>query len=299
MPDLFDDTVIIAREKSFSESLFGPVQPQVKLTIGAKTHVGHCRKGNDDHYIVVQRARSQKVLATSLPSDLSFEDEHVYGMVVADGIGGSAGGEVASRLALETVFELAHRVTSCVTAIVDLESQQIEQRVQAFVSEVQLSLQAYAEAHPATAGMGTTWTSAHVFSSHAIVVHVGDSRAYLFRDGDLEQLTRDHTVGEEIARAGHPEDEARHFRHILTNSLGAHGDDVAADVLHVELRPGDRMLLCTDGLSDFVAGSQIAEIMSDESDAESATDRLIECALDAGGKDNVTAIVCDVTGNPG
>jgi serine/threonine protein phosphatase PrpC len=294
---VFDEDTVESKSRiAFAERLFASSEPQLELRIAAATHVGKVRLHNEDHYAVIRNTRSRKVLLTNLPNDgLSFPEDESYGMVVADGIGGAASGDVASQLALQTMFELAGRATSWVMKITDLEAQQIHQRVEAYVNEIQRTLRFYTETDPKLAGMGTTWTSAHVLGPHAIVVHIGDSRAYLYRDAALRLITRDQTLGQEMVEAGMPEDNARRFGHLLTNSLGGNKEAVPADIYHVELQPGDRLLLCTDGLSDMVAASSVAEVMRCQSEPQAACNEMIERALDGGGRDNITVILCDVT----
>lgn len=290
-----EDTVEFKAEKSFAEDFFAPRGPQLGLKIAAATHIGKVRRRNEDHHAVIRNKRSYEVLFTNLPDDeISFAEDEAYGMVVADGIGGAAGGDFASQLALRTMFELAGRATSWVMKITDLEAQQIRQRVEAYVSEIQKALRFYAEADPDLAGMGTTWTSAHVFGPHAIVVHIGDSRAYLYRADDLRLITRDQTLGQEMVETGISEDDAWRFRNILTNKLGGEADVVPFEVYRVKLEPGDRLLLCTDGLSDMVAAPSVAEVLKCQSEPQAACNQLIQRALDAGGKDNVTVVLCAV-----
>ena len=290
-----EDTVEFKIQKTFADQFFAPESPRFKLQPAAATHVGKVRRRNEDHHAVIRNTRSRQVLFSNLPKDsLTFPDDEVYGMVVADGIGGGASGDVASQLALITMLELASRATSWVMKMTDLEAQEIHQRVEAYVSEIQKTLRSYGRSDSELAGMGTTWTSAHVLGPHAIVVQIGDSRAYVYRDDELQLITRDQTLGQEMADAGMPEEEVRLFRHILTNSFGGDADEVQAEVYHLEIEPGNRLLLCTDGLSDMVDDSVIADVLAQQLEPQSTCDQLICRALDAGGKDNITVVLCDV-----
>ncbi|HIF01248.1 MAG TPA: serine/threonine-protein phosphatase [Planctomycetes bacterium] len=216
------------------------------------------------------------------------------GMVVADGIGGAASGDVASQLAVRTMFELMGRATSVVMRITDMDFQQVHERVDAYISEIQKILRSYAQQNPGLAGMGTTWTSAHVFATDTIIVHVGDSRAYLYSDSKLQLITRDQTLGQDMADAGLPARTAKGFRNVLTNSLGGGADEVQARIYQIKIGPCDRLLLCTDGLSDMVTDAQIVDVLNVAPTAHAACDQLVERALDAGGKDNITVVLCDV-----
>lgn len=291
------DTIELKKEKDFAERLFAPQESPFEVAFGAATHVGKVRERNEDHHAVIRHTRGREVLFTNLPKEsFDFPADESYGMVVADGIGGAASGDFASRLAIQTMFELAGRATSWVMKITNLESQEVYDRVEAYVSEIQKALHQCGEENPRLANMGTTWTSAHLFGRHAVVVHIGDSRAYLYRDARLRLITHDQTLGQEMVDIGMPEDNARRFRNILTNSLSGNREDVHAAVYHIELRPGDRLLVCSDGLSNMVPEPQIAEVLDGQAEPQAACDHLVESALEAGGNDNITVALCNVHG---
>lgn len=199
---------------------------------------------------------------------------------VADGMGGHRAGEVASAAALRALREGAGHDTDSLVAAVHAANRAVH---------------AEATANPDLAGMGTTITALMASAGSAQIVHVGDSRAYLFRDGRLRRLTQDHTVVDRLAREGKipAEEVERHpQRSVLERALGV-SPEVDVDVQLLDVRPGDRMLLSTDGLTSMLADDEIGAILLDESDPQVAADRLIEEALAAGGKDNVTAVVVD------
>jgi serine/threonine protein phosphatase PrpC len=142
--------------------------------------------------------------------------------------------------------------------------------------------------------MATTLTVAATLGADFLVVHVGDSRAYLFRRGRLEQLTRDHNLAQALADIGaiRPEEAATHrLRHVLTNVVGAKGDEIKVELQHLRLEDGDQVLLCTDGLTDMAADAAIAEVIGRPGPAAAACDALVELALAGGGKDNVTVVL--------
>jgi protein phosphatase len=148
--------------------------------------------------------------------------------------------------------------------------------------------------HPEFAGMGSTLTMAFVSGWRLFVFHAGDSRCYLYRGGRLRQLTDDHTIAAELARHGviKPEEVRRNrFRHVVTNVLGGHEADLRVDVEKIDLEPGDAVLLCSDGLTDVVTDDRIAAVLSSVPDPRAACERLVTEANDAGGPDNVTAVV--------
>ena len=199
---------------------------------------------------------------------------------VADGMGGHRAGEVASAGAIRTLQkEAGHDTDSLVAAV------QSANRV----------VHAEAAANPDLSGMGTTITAMMTTHDSAQIVHVGDSRAYLLRDGRLRRLTQDHTVVDRLAREGKiPAAEVdRHpQRSVLERALGV-GPEVDVDVQLLDVRPGDRLLLCTDGLTSMLDDDEIREILLTESDPQTAAQALIDAALAAGGKDNVTAVIVD------
>lgn len=290
-----EDTVELNLTKRFAEFFFATPEAPLQLKFAAASHQGKVRSRNEDHYAIIRSMRSREIIDSNVsPHGLELKKEHAHGMVVTDGIGGASGGDVASELVIRTLFELAGRATSSVLRITDLDEQQVRERVDAYVSEMQSMLRMYSHLNPALEGMGTTWTSAHLLGADVIVVHIGDSRAYLFRQSKLEQLTHDQTVGQEMADAGAPEGSAKRFRNVLTNSLGTDSEFVEAEINHLRVQPGDRLLLCTDGLSDMVSNAQISDTLSNVNSSEAAVQQLLDQALDAGGRDNVTLVLCDV-----
>jgi protein phosphatase len=204
---------------------------------------------------------------------------------IADGMGGAQAGELASRLAAAAIEEAAAAVSDKegVVGVVRTANARIFQR----------SLQ-----DPGVAGMGTTATVALVDERAGTlsVAHVGDSRAYRFRDGTLEQLTTDHSLVGELVRSGRlTEDEAAVHPHrsVITRALGTEAE-VEVDTLTVDLRPGDLVLLCSDGLSAMVRDDEIARVLGADGDPHRAAEALIGAANTAGGEDNVTVVLFEV-----
>jgi protein phosphatase len=152
-------------------------------------------------------------------------------------------------------------------------------------------------ANPPLAGMGTTWTSAHLLPPHVVIVHIGDSRAYLLHHGELTQITRDDTVAQAYLDAGVDPATANKFRHMLLNSFGGDTDAVTARIHLLQIEPGDKLLLCTDGLTDMVAGKEIAGILQRFASPQAACDKLVSAALDGGGHDNITVVLARATGD--
>jgi PPM family protein phosphatase len=272
---------------------FGPSPAPVQIEFGALSHLGKIRSNNEDHYLVVRRRRSRSVLLTNLAEDLiDPSEDSVYVLAVADGMGGAAHGELASTMALRSAFDLGHAAVHWVFRITDQEILDLKEQLDAILQLVHRELVERAMLDDSLAGMGTTLTGAYIIGLDAFIAHVGDSRAYLFRDGVLQQLTRDHTVAQEWRDAGMPEHDAS-TRHILTNCLGGSGKEVEVHFHHVRLEDHDRLLFCTDGLSDMVPEADIATILRRNSPPQATCAALIDLALSNGGKDNVTAIVAN------
>jgi protein phosphatase len=201
-------------------------------------------------------------------------------LAVADGVGGNVGGAVASTLALEALAQVGP------TDLV------------AGVAAASTRLGAAAAGAPELEGMATTLTAVALVDAHLVLGHVGDCRAYLLRDGDLRQLTHDQTVVQSLVDAGVISEEQARTHPLRSVVLGAlHGvdDDLShLDLARVPARPGDRVLVCSDGLSGVVRADLLARVLSEEPRPEAAARRLVRDALVAGTQDNVTAVVADV-----
>ncbi len=230
------------------------------IEVGSATHKGHFRAQNEDCALAAYPV-----------------------FMIADGMGGHAAGEVASAVAVGTMRELADTSVDVERVITQVET--ANQRVRAGGRE------------PGRYGMGTTLTGIVALSDGSwMVVNVGDSRVLLVRDGGIRQLTTDHSEVQDMVELGllAPDEAAVHpMRHIVTRSLGA-ADDVQVATERIELGPGDRVLVCSDGLTDEVTADDIYWVMDTAANAQDAADALVAAALAAGGHDNVTVIVLDV-----
>jgi protein phosphatase len=272
----------------------------VRVDFGALSHRGKVRDNNEDHFLAVRFGRSLVTLKTNVPDELipaRFE-ETGYGMVVADGMGGAAAGEVASRLAISVGLNLALNSPKWNLIPTPEEIQENMEKWRQRFRQIDYVLTERAEAHPELHGMGTTLTVACSVGADLMLYHVGDSRAYLFRAGRLHRLTRDHTLAQELADAGiiSPEEIATHrSRHTLTRVLGKSGGEVQAELQHLHLENEDRLLLCTDGLTDMVSDTRIAEVLCGLRGSHEASRALIDLALDGGGRDNVTVVLARYT----
>ena len=239
----------------------------MRLSSFAGTDVGRTRAGNEDSYLC-----GRTVFA------------------VADGLGGHQGGEVASAAAIEPLAALDGHGFAGPREAAEALAEAIRQANTAILDR--------AVGDPNLWGMGTTLTAAAVAGDHHLqLAHVGDSRAYLLRDGSLEQVTTDHTVVGELVRRGRlpPEQAAVHpERSILTRAVGLDPRIPVDTPDPLELAPGDQVLLCSDGLTEVVPDATIAELLSGEGEGEAACGSLIDAANAAGGPDNITVVLLRV-----
>ena len=273
-----------------------PESTTVRAEFGAVSHTGKVRLKNEDHFLVFRLGRNQEALLTNIPADQLPEHtgEAGYSMIVADGMGGMAAGEVASRLAITTALKLVHKSPKWGFKINQQEARELFERINCYVREIDRTLNERGHADPRLFGMGTTLTAAFSMGVDLFIIHLGDSRAYLCRNGELRRLTKDHTMAQAMADAGYiaPEDIRRHVgRNKLTNYLGGQHGKVKADLRWLRLRDGDRLLLCTDGLSEMFDDRWIARILHERDRPDDAAQALLDEALEQGGKDNVTVIV--------
>jgi PPM family protein phosphatase len=213
-----------------------------------------------------------------------------YVAVVADGVGGAAAGEVASATSAYVV---------AATALARFGEDPGQVLVQG-VEAAHASVRAGVAADPERTGMATTLTALATDGDRVVLAHVGDSRAYLLRDGDLHQLSHDHTYVQHLVDSGQLDADARTghpWSNVVLRSLDG-GPDPSLDVTELDLEVGDRLLLCTDGLTDLVADLEIAEALKGLADPQVAASILVHAANTAGGRDNVTCLVLDVETGP-
>lgn len=270
-------------------------QQTVRATFAARSDSGRVRANNEDQYLVVRRRRERDLICSSVPPELLIDHrQHAYTAAVADGIGGHRFGELASLLAVRVGWDLGGNEVKWAVKMNPAEVEDLKQKATVFVQLIHRALRAEGAANPRLRGMGTTLTLTYSIGPSLFVLHVGDSRAYLHRGGSLTQLTRDQTLAQMLIDVGQlaPDSpEVRRVRNVLTNSLGVNGGDVFVEFHHHELRDGDRLLLCTDGLSDLVADPEIAGLLDAHPEPADACKALVDLALDRGGNDNVTVVV--------
>ncbi|ACZ29063.1 protein serine/threonine phosphatase [Xylanimonas cellulosilytica DSM 15894] len=236
-------------------------------------------------------ARSDVGLVRASNQDSAYAGPHL--LVVADGMGGHAGGDIASRIAIENLRHLDTATHTPDAALADLE---------AAVEEARQGLVRASTTEPELAGMGTTVTALLRTGSTLVMAHMGDSRAYLLRDGALTQVTVDHTFVQHLVDTGRiSPDEAEHHpqRNVVMRVLSDFDVDLHPDMSVREAKVGDRWLLCSDGLSGFVHVDVLGEILSEAHDPGEAADLLLLAAMHGGSTDNITVIVADVVDDDG
>ena len=228
--------------------------------------------------VVEQAFRTDTGRQRQANEDSFFAGSQLF--AVADGMGGAQAGEVASRIAAES-FEPAVR-----------GDQSGEAYLRSIAETANRRIHSIAERDSTRSGMGTTLTAALVEDDEVSIAHVGDSRAYVYRDGNLRLLTSDHSLVEELRRQGRLTDEQAEDhpqRSIITRALGPE-EAVEVDTMTFSARPGDVFLLCSDGLTTMIKDDRIAEILANADDLDAAVDQLVREANEAGGRDNITAV---------
>jgi protein phosphatase len=267
----------------------------VKVDLAALSHQGKVRENNEDNFLVIRYGRFLESVLSSLPEGQLPEEfrETGYGMVVADGMGGMAAGEVASRLAITCLLNMVLATPDWIIGPDESRTEELVSRAVRRFDAVNEAIIEKARREPGLAGMGTTLTMAMSLGVHLLIAHVGDSPAYLARGGELRRLTRDHTVAQEMAEHGgaRAEDVPDRFRHMLTHAIGIPETGGDPEIGRFRLLNGDRLLLCTDGLTDMVDDATIGSALHDNRSSSEVCQSLINLALEGGGKDNVTVVV--------
>jgi protein phosphatase len=267
------------RERPFRTPLTA-IEPSTwgdPATAGALIATGHTDRGrrrenNEDCFAVAPLADDVGTL-----------------LVVADGLGGAEGGEVASRTAVDTLIaELTRQALPADTTP--------RARLKQAVEHANEALREVAQRRPELQELGTTVTAALVIGNDLWVAHVGDSRAYRWRSGQLEQLTRDHTMAQKLRDEGlvQPQQRVPNWESVLWNALGPSGEPPQVEERHERLAPGDGLLLCSDGLTRHLADAELRRALARRAEPRDISRRLVDEANRAGGEDNITAIVAQV-----
>ena len=270
---------------------------RVRVDCAGLSHPGLVREHNEDHFLVARFGRYLTPLQSNIPGQAAtlFEEEG-HGLVVADGMGGAAAGEMASKLAIRTLMELVVQTPDWIISPKSADAERVMDRMADRFARIDDRILAEAAKNPRLRGMGTTMTLACNVGDSLVLTHIGDSRAYLFRAGALHQLTHDHTLAQTLVDQGflkQTADAARHIKHSLIRVLGGSGQQCEADVERYILLDQDqdspvqrRPYRHGEGRSTSRANS-----LAKGATANEASEALVECALKNGGKDNVTVVV--------
>jgi PPM family protein phosphatase len=260
------------------------------------TGKGPRRTANQDQFLIADLGKSLLVRQTSLPkADFSRILGRPQGrlLVVADGVSGKPGGELASTVAVDTLAQYVVDIMPWFFRLDESHEDDLQEELAAAIGRCQSRVKAAARSGQGYSDIATTLTMAYVLWPRAYVVHLGDSRGYLFRARELVRITEDHTVAGELQREGAltPAQAAQsRWRNVLWKAVGV-AESADPDVYRIDLQPGDGLLLCTDGLTDAVEEAAIVGAMSRDLPAADITRLLLDQSRAAGASDDVTAVV--------
>ena len=300
MSDQRSDALSRGLTPYFEPQNFPPPSALVHPRFGAHSRLGRFHAVNEDHYLITTVGRSQETVLTSLPDNLVGKrfDEEGFAMVVADGLGNSGSGEAASRVALVTLIQLILNFCKWNLRIDDRIAQEIMDRAERFIRHVDSAVVFEGTARGLRPPQ-TTLTAVFGAGRDLFFAHVGHSRAYLFRNRSLLRLTRDHTVARRgetapLAPLVDVNTTARDLGHIITETIGMSGSvGPRIDMERFQLAEGDRVLVCTNGITDMLDESVIASVLESGASPDDQSRRLVDLAMEAGGDDDATALVAE------
>ncbi len=269
--------------------------PTVVVRVFALSDVGHTREHNEDTFLVANLETGMPVEFDGVPYSVA-PASHGLLFLVADGMGGAASGELASSMAGDVVLDVLRESWIDATGpSADVFAEALRDATEAANTRIHQ----YSRENPEHRGMGTTATIAGLFRDRLFLAQVGDSRAYLVRDGQARQLTKDQSLMQRLVEAGEltqEEADVSDRRNIILQALGPEAH-VTVDLTHQQVRRGDTLILCSDGLSGLVRTSEIAQYAREESDVRALCQRLVDKANERGGPDNITVIAARFDGD--
>lgn len=285
------------RRRMFSPILsvdqFQPLSALVKVEFGAHSRVGAGRVTNEDHFLILRLGRHQEVVASTLPAaDLpELFDEHGYAIVVADGTGELGAGALASRVAISTLAHVAIHFGKWNLRVNARTAEDVANQAEFFYQRAAHAVERHGMSDPLLSGMTTTLTITFSAGDELFYAHVGDSHAYLFRDGELTRLTRYRSRDQSAAdSAPRSTVDVSGLRHLLHDALGGGRGTPAVDVERVHLLDNDTILLCTDGLTAVLDEDSIAERLAHPRELNDLCKDLVDLAVSKGGGD-ATAVL--------
>lgn len=280
---------------TMTESAAHVGHPALAVKAFGVTDTGRVRPSNEDQFLSAELTKTMRIWQTSLPepkAQFGVDRGHLF--LVADGMGGHRAGEQASALAVVAIEQFTLNTFKWFFDSNGPDAQRVLTQFQAALRQADARILEESTEHPELHGMGTTVTMAFHLDTQLCVVHVGDSRAYVYGDDGLYQVTQDHTLMADMVRQGalQPEQVAQHrLRHVITNVVGGNETGVHVEAHALEVHAGDRLLLCSDGLTEVVTDDAIAAVLRAEPDPESACRKLVAQANEAGGPDNITVLI--------
>lgn len=266
-----------------------------EIDVYGLTHQGRVRKSNQDQFLLASLEKRLVIQETSLPDPARLGRESTklaFLALVADGVGGGAGGEEASRVAAESATRYASEAASCYYRNNPEDSEAFYEALRQATQRADQAVREHADRDPALAGMATTLTLWIGVWPFAYLLQVGDSRAYMLREGELAQLSRDQTMAQDMVDQGilsPRQAPSTRWAHILSSAIG--GSVAAPMVTRMDQRWGDVGLLCTDGLIRHVSDQQIQHRLESMTSARQACEALLHDALEGGGSDNITILI--------
>ncbi len=273
--------------------------PEVEVQVAGRTDVGLVREHNEDSLLMVRLDDDQRE-GDKLAKHTLGKAGSLF--IVCDGMGGAAAGEVASSMAVASVAGSLTKPPGGKAATekgAEDRKLAVAKKLRAAVQKANSEIHNEAVSNEARSGMGTTLTAIYLFDRSAVIAQVGDSRCYVWRKGKLAQMTRDQSLVNQLIEGGHiTAEQAKYFEHsnVILQALGVQ-PEVDVQISRFDLRAGDRIMLCSDGLVGMVPDEDIAEVMGSVEDPEEAARELIDLANASGGPDNITVVVAYVKGS--
>jgi protein phosphatase len=289
-PEFGDETLPVLRPRQLQRQM-GSL---TTIDVAGRSDVGCVRDQNEDTFLIADLGRWLEIRDSSLA--VVEAQRRIAGpkgtlMMVADGMGGHGGGEVASAVAVDMIAQFALYAMPWVTQPDEPAEKELLQKLGDAMTQCQARLEQVAvRKRIQHYKPGTTLTVAYALWPKLYVTHAGDSRLYLYRDGEIAQITTDHTVGQALRESGAIAGPSR-FDHVLVNVVGGGGASVTAEAHGLRLQHGDRVLLCSDGLTGHVGDRRIADELRTAESSELACSRLVDAAKAGGGLDNITVVV--------
>lgn len=272
--------------------------PTINLSLYAQTDVGMVRSGNEDNFLILDLSTGRNWTASEEePKELLTYPQGYYGslLAVSDGMGGALAGEVASRLAVETVRDRMLQLQ----AHPHYGKMPFSERLRLAIEEANLLIHGDGQTNPAHKGLGATFTAVALQGNELFFAQVGDSRAYLIRGGKIYRITKDQSLVQQLIDAGQiteEEAETHSYRNVILQALGAHSN-VNVEVSSLSLCQHDILILCSDGLSGKIHQSEIAGVVAEAGNFQSACQNLIDLANQRGGEDNITVVIAQFSYN--